>query len=105
MHIAVAREIQGRLLPALSHLHGALDAKAKAFASIVKIGRTHLQDATPVSLGQEFSGYAPRWRSAARGSPRPCRGSWHSPRAAPRSAPASTPIRNSPTASPPRSRS
>jgi len=58
MHIAVAREIQGRLLPALSHLHGALDAKAQAFASIVKIGRTHLQDATPVSLGQEFSGYA-----------------------------------------------
>ena len=58
MHIAVAREIQGRLLPALSHLHGALDAKAKEFESIVKIGRTHLQDATPVSLGQEFSGYA-----------------------------------------------
>jgi fumarate hydratase, class II len=58
MHIAVAREIQGRLLPALSHLHAALDAKAKAFESIVKIGRTHLQDATPVSLGQEFSGYA-----------------------------------------------
>ncbi|MCJ2136533.1 class II fumarate hydratase [Methylobacterium sp. J-026] len=58
MHIAVAREIQGRLLPALSHLHTALDAKARAFASIVKIGRTHLQDATPVSLGQEFSGYA-----------------------------------------------
>ena len=57
MHIAVAREIQERLLPALSHLHGALDAKAKAFDSIVKIGRTHLQDATPVSLGQEFSGY------------------------------------------------
>ena len=57
MHIAVAREIQGRLLPALRHLHGALDAKAKAFDSIVKIGRTHLQDATPVSLGQEFSGY------------------------------------------------
>jgi fumarate hydratase, class II len=51
MHIAVAREIQGRLLPALSHLHGALDAKAKEFDAIVKIGRTHLQDATPVSLG------------------------------------------------------
>ena len=58
MHIAVAREIHGRLLPALSHLHTALDTKARAFASIVKIGRTHLQDATPVSLGQEFSGYA-----------------------------------------------
>jgi fumarate hydratase class II len=58
MHIAVAREVQERLLPALSHLHAALDAKAKEFESIVKIGRTHLQDATPVSLGQEFSGYA-----------------------------------------------
>ncbi len=58
MHIAVAREISGRLMPALTHLHGALDAKAKTFETIVKIGRTHLQDATPVSLGQEFSGYA-----------------------------------------------
>jgi fumarate hydratase class II len=58
MHIAAAREINDRLLPALRHLHGALDAKAKAFADIVKIGRTHLQDATPVTLGQEFSGYA-----------------------------------------------
>ena len=58
MHIAAAREIEFRLKPALEHLHGALDAKAKAFADIVKIGRTHLQDATPVTLGQEFSGYA-----------------------------------------------
>jgi len=57
MHIAVAREINDRLMPALTHLHSALDAKARAFWSIVKIGRTHLQDATPVSLGQEFSGY------------------------------------------------
>ncbi|WP_407527135.1 class II fumarate hydratase [Methylobacterium oryzisoli] len=58
MHIAVAREINDRLMPALYHLHAALDAKAKAFEGIVKIGRTHLQDATPVTLGQEFSGYA-----------------------------------------------
>ncbi len=58
MHIAAAREITDRLLPALRHLHGALDAKAKSFADIVKIGRTHTQDATPVTLGQEFSGYA-----------------------------------------------
>jgi fumarate hydratase class II len=58
MHIAAAREIDGRLLPALRHLQRALDAKAEAFADIVKIGRTHLQDATPVTLGQEFSGYA-----------------------------------------------
>ncbi|ACA15623.1 fumarate hydratase, class II [Methylobacterium sp. 4-46] len=58
MHIAVAREISDRLMPALHHLHAALDAKAQDFAGIVKIGRTHLQDATPVTLGQEFSGYA-----------------------------------------------
>src|SRR5918993_368682 len=58
MHIAAAREIDARLLPALRHLHRALEDKAKAFAGIVKIGRTHLQDATPVTLGQEFSGYA-----------------------------------------------
>src|ERR671917_1976433 len=58
MHIAAARQINERLLPALRHLHRALDDKARAFADIVKIGRTHLQDATPVTLGQEFSGYA-----------------------------------------------
>src|SRR5215207_2613110 len=58
MHIAAAREIEARLLPALRHLHRALDDKAEAFADVVKIGRTHLQDATPVTLGQEFSGYA-----------------------------------------------
>src|SRR5918998_2632696 len=58
MHIAAARQINERLLPALRHLHKALDDKARAFADIVKIGRTHLQDATPVTLGQEFSGYA-----------------------------------------------
>src|SRR5689334_13139622 len=57
MHIAAAREISERLIPALRHLHRALDQKAKEFADIVKIGRTHLQDATPVTLGQEFSGY------------------------------------------------
>jgi fumarate hydratase class II len=58
MHIACAEEIQHRLLPALRHLHKALDAKAKAWANIIKIGRTHTQDATPLTLGQEFSGYA-----------------------------------------------
>ena len=58
MHIACAEEVTHRLLPALKHLHGALDAKAKAWADIIKIGRTHTQDATPVTLGQEFSGYA-----------------------------------------------
>ena len=58
MSIAAVREIHHRLLPGLKHLHAALVAKEKAFADIIKIGRTHLQDATPITLGQEFSGYA-----------------------------------------------
>jgi fumarate hydratase class II len=58
MHIAAAEEVVRRLLPALRTLHGALDAKARAWAAIIKIGRTHTQDATPLTLGQEFSGYA-----------------------------------------------
>ena len=58
MHVAAAEEVVKTLLPALKHLHGALDAKAKAWKDIIKIGRTHTQDATPITLGQEFSGYA-----------------------------------------------
>jgi fumarate hydratase, class II len=58
MHVAAALEISRRLLPALRRLKGSLEAKAAEFGSIVKIGRTHLQDATPLTLGQEFSGYA-----------------------------------------------
>lgn len=58
MHIAAVEQIHHDLIPALELLHKALDDKAKAYASIVKIGRTHLQDATPLTLGQEFSGYA-----------------------------------------------
>jgi fumarate hydratase class II len=58
MSIAAVSEIHKRLLPGLKHLHAALVAKEKAFADIIKIGRTHLQDATPITLGQEFSGYA-----------------------------------------------
>ena len=65
MHIAAVEEISRRLLPALAHLHAALDKKAQAFADIVKIGRTHLQDATPLTLGQEFSGYAAQVHSGA----------------------------------------
>jgi fumarate hydratase class II len=57
MHIACAEEIHHRLLPALKHLHAALHAKAVTWADIIKIGRTHTQDATPLTLGQEFSGY------------------------------------------------
>ncbi|WP_159010317.1 class II fumarate hydratase [Bradyrhizobium sp. S69] len=58
MHIAAATRILADLVPALETLHRALRAKEKAFAKIVKIGRTHTQDATPLTLGQEFSGYA-----------------------------------------------
>ena len=57
MHIAVAVEIHNVLLPGMQKLHDALDAKAKEYENIIKIGRTHTQDATPLTLGQEFSGY------------------------------------------------
>jgi fumarate hydratase class II len=58
MHVAAGEEIVHELIPALEELFSALDEKAKEFKNIIKIGRTHLQDATPVTLGQEFSGYA-----------------------------------------------
>jgi fumarate hydratase class II len=58
MHVAAAQQIVHRLIPALTHLQTALEKKTKEFARIVKIGRTHTQDATPLTLGQEFSGYA-----------------------------------------------
>ncbi|QZH74217.1 MAG: class II fumarate hydratase [Erythrobacter sp.] len=58
LHIAAVLISRQRLLPAAEKLHSALDNKAKSFADIVKIGRTHTQDATPLTLGQEFSGYA-----------------------------------------------
>ncbi len=57
MHVACAEEIVHRLLPALQQLRNALNDKARAWTDIVKIGRTHTQDATPLTLGQEFSGY------------------------------------------------
>jgi fumarate hydratase class II len=63
MHIAAATEITRSLLPALTRLHAALQRKRSEFADIVKIGRTHLQDATPLTLGQEFSGYAAQMKS------------------------------------------
>jgi fumarate hydratase class II len=58
MHIACSEQISTDLLPALDHLHAALKAKSKDWARIIKIGRTHTQDATPLTLGQEFGGYA-----------------------------------------------
>jgi fumarate hydratase class II len=66
MHIASAEEIQHRLLPALQQLRNALSDKAEAFRDIIKIGRTHLQDATPLTLGQEFSGYVAMMDNAIR---------------------------------------
>jgi len=57
MHVAAVESVVHRLIPPVKHLRGTLAAKADAFAGIVKIGRTHLQDATPLTLGQEFSGY------------------------------------------------
>jgi fumarate hydratase class II len=63
IRIAVVQQIADRLIPALAELHAALAAKSKAFRSIVKIGRTHTQDATPLTLGQEFSGYAAQVKS------------------------------------------
>jgi fumarate hydratase class II len=65
MHIAAASEIAHQLLPALAHLQAALELKAREFARIVKIGRTHMQDATPLTLGQEFSGYAAQVKLAS----------------------------------------
>jgi fumarate hydratase class II len=62
MHIAAAMAVKESLLPALDHLARALEDKSQAFGNIIKIGRTHLQDATPVTLGQEFSGYATQVR-------------------------------------------
>jgi fumarate hydratase class II len=62
MHIAVVEEIHHRLLPALHKIAGSLEWKAEAWYDIIKIGRTHLQDATPLTLGQEFSGYAAQVR-------------------------------------------
>jgi fumarate hydratase class II len=65
LHLSVALALHQDLLPALEELATALDKKAEQFAEIVKIGRTHLMDATPLTLGQEFSGYAAQTRKAA----------------------------------------
>jgi fumarate hydratase class II len=66
MHVAAVVALRDRLLPALGVLRATLDAKAEAFADIVKIGRTHLQDATPLTLGQELSGYVAQLDHAQR---------------------------------------
>ncbi len=64
MHIAVAERIHFRLIPSLEKIQKSLDVKSKEFSSIVKIGRTHLMDATPLTLGQEFSGYATQMKNS-----------------------------------------
>lgn len=64
LHVAAALAVTKQLFPALDRLHAALDAKAREWDSIVKIGRTHLQDATPLTLGQEFSGYVQQLANA-----------------------------------------
>jgi fumarate hydratase class II len=64
MHIAAARALTGTLLPAIATLHGTLAAKAKAFEKVIKIGRTHLMDATPLTLGQEISGWVQQLANA-----------------------------------------
>jgi len=66
MHIACAEQVARELMPALEHLHAALKDKIAAFDHIIKIGRTHTQDATPLTLGQEFSGYAQQVSSGVR---------------------------------------
>ena len=57
MHIAAVEEINRRLIPMITKLRDALDVKAEEFKEVIKIGRTHLMDAVPLTLGQEFSGY------------------------------------------------
>lgn len=63
MHIATALMVHHTTIPGLAHLHAGLAAKSAEFDSIIKIGRTHTQDATPLTLGQEFSGYATQVRA------------------------------------------
>ena len=67
MHIAAARAVHAEVIPALDRLHATLAAKRDDFARIIKIGRTHLQDATPLTLGQEFSGYVAQLELARKG--------------------------------------
>jgi fumarate hydratase class II len=64
MHVAAVTEINKTLLPALHELHDAFEAKRAKFEHIIKIGRTHLQDATPLTLGQEFSGYVQQLKNS-----------------------------------------
>ena len=95
MHIAAVEEITHRLLPAIRHLRGALQAKVDAFAGITKIGRTHLMDAVPLTLGQEFSGYVAQLDADLGASSSPSMTSTSWPPGAPLSARGSTPTPSS----------
>ena len=64
LHVSVVLALRDKLLPALNHLGEALEAKSEEFSEVIKIGRTHLMDATPLTLGQEFSGYAAQLRKS-----------------------------------------
>ena len=105
MHIAAVEQLEGRLIPAVGRLRDTLWAKARELDDIVKIGRTHLQDAVPLTLGQEISGWASQLDHGLEhvrgGAARTCASSrW----AAPRSAPASTPRAGSASGRPASSR-
>lgn len=76
MHVATAVEVSGQLLPALDGLNACVQHKVQAFANVIKIGRTHLQDATPLTLGQEFSGYAAQLTQARQGVQAALTGIW-----------------------------
>ena len=99
MHIAAAEEIVHKLIPSVTALRDALEVKQDEFAALVKIGRTHLMDAVPLTLGQEFSGYVAQIDQAIdrdQGEPARTCTSW--PWAGRRSAPGSTATRSSPSA-------
>ncbi len=96
IHLAATEAIAVDLLPALEHLEDALRRKQREFAEVVKSGRTHLMDATPVTLGQEFGGYASQIHQASTGSTTRCPASASCRSAAPPSARASTRRRRSP---------
>jgi len=88
MHMAVALHAKSSLQPALARLRSTLSAKAIAFKDIIKIGRTHLQDATPITLGQELGDMRHNWRCALTALSTPCWPCTGWPSAAPRLGPA-----------------
>ncbi|GAB2806574.1 hypothetical protein GCM10027073_44070 [Streptomyces chlorus] len=103
MHIAAVKEIHEHLLPSVRALQQAIETKARQWRDMVKIGRTHLEDVVPLTVGQEWSGYAPSSNRRSTGSPGPPRACTSSPWAAPRSGPGSTPRPDSASRSPQRS--